>query len=43
VEAHSRNARPVDADYFGVDLALVWTAVERDVPFLRAAIEELLI
>jgi uncharacterized protein with HEPN domain len=29
-------------DYFGVDLALVWTAVERDVPFLRAAIEELL-
>ena len=29
-------------DYFGVDLALVWTAVERDVPQLRSAVDELL-
>ena len=30
-------------DYFGVDLALVWAAVERDVPLLRTAVEALLI
>jgi uncharacterized protein with HEPN domain len=30
-------------DYFGVDLALVWTAVERDLPLLRTAVEALLI
>jgi uncharacterized protein with HEPN domain len=29
-------------DYFGVDLTLVWTAVERDVPALRTAVEALL-
>jgi uncharacterized protein with HEPN domain len=29
-------------DYFGVDLALVWTAVERDLPFLRTAVDALL-
>jgi uncharacterized protein with HEPN domain len=29
-------------DYFGVDLALVWTAVERDVPQLRSAVDGLL-
>jgi len=28
--------------YFGVDLALVWTVVERDVPALKAAVLELL-
>jgi uncharacterized protein with HEPN domain len=28
--------------YLGVDLALVWTVVERDVPFLRTAVEALL-
>jgi uncharacterized protein with HEPN domain len=30
-------------DYFGVDLALVWAAVERDVPLLRTVVEVLLI
>lgn len=29
-------------DYFGVDLALVWTALERDVPQLRSAVDGLL-
>lgn len=29
-------------DYFGVDLSLVWVAVERELPSLRAAVEELL-
>jgi uncharacterized protein with HEPN domain len=29
-------------DYFGVDLALVWAAVEKDVPNLKAAVEMLL-
>jgi uncharacterized protein with HEPN domain len=29
-------------DYFGVDLTLVWGAVERDIPMLTAAIEQLL-
>lgn len=29
-------------DYFGVDLALVWTAVEQDLPRLKAAVERLL-
>jgi uncharacterized protein with HEPN domain len=29
-------------DYLGVDLALVWTVVERDLPFLRTAVEALL-
>ena len=29
-------------DYFGVDLSLVWTAVERDVPQLRSAVDGLL-
>jgi uncharacterized protein with HEPN domain len=28
--------------YFGVDLALVWVAIERELPVLRTAIEELL-
>jgi uncharacterized protein with HEPN domain len=28
--------------YFGVDLELVWTAVERELPALRARVEELL-
>jgi uncharacterized protein with HEPN domain len=29
-------------DYFGVDLELVWTVVERDLPFLRTAVDALL-
>ena len=29
-------------DYFGVDLALVWVAVERELPHLKAAVERLL-
>lgn len=29
-------------DYFGVDLALVWVAVERELPNLQAAVEGLL-
>jgi uncharacterized protein with HEPN domain len=29
-------------DYFGVDLALVWRVVERDLPALKAAIVALL-
>lgn len=29
-------------DYFGVDLALVWVAVEKELPILKAAIEQLL-
>jgi uncharacterized protein with HEPN domain len=29
-------------DYFGVDLGLVWTAVERDLPPLRSAVDGLL-
>lgn len=29
--------------YFGVDLALVWEAIERDVPTLRIAIDALLV
>jgi len=29
-------------DYFGVDLALVWVAVERGLPHLKAAVEQLL-
>jgi uncharacterized protein with HEPN domain len=29
-------------DYFGVDLTLVWVAVEKDIPKLRAAVEVLL-
>lgn len=29
-------------DYFGVDLALVWVAVERDLPNLKTAVEQLL-
>jgi len=29
-------------DYFGVDLALVWVTVEKDVPNLKAAVEVLL-
>lgn len=29
-------------DYFGVDLSLVWVAVERDVPTLKVAVEALL-
>ena len=29
-------------DYLGVDLSLVWAAVERDLPNLRSAIESLL-
>jgi uncharacterized protein with HEPN domain len=29
-------------DYLGVDLVLVWTAVENDLPRLRSAVEELL-
>jgi uncharacterized protein with HEPN domain len=28
-------------DYLGVDLALVWIAVERDLPNLRSAVESL--
>jgi uncharacterized protein with HEPN domain len=28
--------------YFGVDLELVWSAVERELPTLRARVEELL-
>lgn len=29
-------------DYFGVDLALVWVAVDKELPKLRAAVEQLL-
>ena len=29
-------------DYFGVDLGLVWVTVEKDVPKLKAAVEQLL-
>jgi uncharacterized protein with HEPN domain len=29
-------------DYFGVDLSLVWVAVEREIPSLKAAVDELL-
>ena len=29
-------------DYFGVDLALVWVVVERELPTLKTAIEALL-
>jgi uncharacterized protein with HEPN domain len=29
-------------DYLGVDLALVWTSVERDMPALRSAVDALL-
>jgi uncharacterized protein with HEPN domain len=29
-------------DYFGVDLALVWVTLEKDVPKLKAAVEVLL-
>ena len=29
-------------DYFGVDLALVWVTVEKDVPNLKAVVEALL-
>lgn len=29
-------------DYFGVDLALVWVAVERELPTLRTAVGQLL-
>lgn len=29
-------------DYFGVDLALVWVAVERELPHLKTAVAELL-
>jgi uncharacterized protein with HEPN domain len=29
-------------DYFGVDLSLVWVAVERELPNLKTAVEELL-
>ena len=29
-------------DYFGVDLALVWVAVERELPNLKTAVERLL-
>jgi uncharacterized protein with HEPN domain len=29
-------------DYFGVDLALVWAAVERELPNLKRAVEQLL-
>ena len=30
-------------DYFGVDLTLVWAVVEKDVPMLKTAIEQLLV
>lgn len=29
-------------DYFGVDLALVWATVEKDIPNLKAAVEQIL-
>jgi uncharacterized protein with HEPN domain len=29
-------------DYFGVDLALVWVAVEKDIPKLEATVTQLL-
>ena len=29
-------------DYFGVDLALVWVTIEKDVPNLKATVEHLL-
>lgn len=29
-------------DYFGVDLALVWATVEKDVPNLKTAVEQIL-
>jgi uncharacterized protein with HEPN domain len=29
-------------DYFGVDLSLVWVVLERELPSLQAAIEDLL-
>jgi uncharacterized protein with HEPN domain len=29
-------------EYFGVDLALVWVAVDRELPSLKTAVEELL-
>ncbi len=29
-------------DYFGVDLGLVWTTVEQELPRLKAAVETLL-
>lgn len=29
-------------DYFGVDLALVWVTVQKDIPNLKAAVEQLL-
>lgn len=29
-------------DYFGVDLALVWVVVEKELPKLKAAVEQLL-
>jgi len=29
-------------DYFGIDTAIVWDVVERDLPGLRRQIEELL-
>ena len=29
-------------DYFGVDLVLVWATVEKDVPNLKAAVEQIL-
>ena len=29
-------------DYFGVDLALVWVTVEKDIPSLKTAVEQLL-
>ena len=30
-------------DYFGVDIEVVWKAVERDVPSLRLAIDQILV
>lgn len=30
-------------DYFGVDLALVWVAVEKDLPSLKAAVASILV
>jgi len=36
-----RYARPAPHDYFGVDLALVWAAIEKDLPKLKTVVEAL--
>lgn len=42
METDRRHARQLIHEYFGVDLALVWDVVERELPDLRPRLQALL-